>query len=76
MWIKGQPDCATNFGAFIRGPRERTGLYQREVAEMLGITQAYYSQIENGVRDVDLDLAIAICKILKLDILDFVKQHI
>lgn len=76
MRIKNQPDCPAMFGAFIKAAREKQGLYQRNVADELGVTQAYYSQIENGLRDVDLELAISICKILKLDILDFVKKYI
>lgn len=65
---------AVQFGAFVRAGRERTGLFQTEVAEMLGITQSHYSRIEAGERTPDLFLSMRICEALNLDLSDFVKQ--
>lgn len=59
------------FGLFIKRERVRKELYQREVAERLGISQAYYSQLESGVRQVDLSMALNICGLLDIDFNDF-----
>lgn len=68
--------CQIEFGNFIRGGRERLRLYQTQVAEQVGITQQYYSQIETGARNVDFVLALKICNILKLSVNDFFKAYI
>ena len=64
-----------DFGSFIRAKREQKDLDQAEVAAMLGISQAYYSYLELGKRNIDLNLAIDICKSLDLDIRDFITQY-
>lgn len=63
------------FGEFIKEGRERRNLSQTEVAEQVGIRQPYYSQIERGDRNADLTLAMTICKILDLDMSDFIKRY-
>ena len=68
-------ECLADFGKFIREKREQLDLYQSNVASELGITQAYYSQIECGVRNVDLVLAIKICQVLKLNLNDYIKEY-
>lgn len=70
-------ECLADFGQFIRGARERQGIFQSEIAAQLGITQSYYSIIERGSKDrnVDLVLALKICQILKIDLNDFIKQY-
>lgn len=67
--------CQIEFGKFIKDGREKQKLYQSNVAEMLGISQQYYSQIENGARNVDLVLSLKICEVLHLNITDFVKIY-
>ena len=62
------------FGFFVRTAREKTGLYQREVAALVGLSQAYYSQIESGTRQINLPLALSICSVLNLDFNDFLKM--
>lgn len=62
------------FGFFIKTGREKKGLYQREVAALIGLSQAYYSQIESGTRQVSLPLALSICSVLNLDFIDFLKM--
>ena len=64
------------FGRYIKSARERQGLYQRQMADLVGVSQQYYSKIENGVRNVDFAVAIRICKVLRLDISDFIKSYI
>ena len=62
------------FGHFVKTGRERTGLYQREVAALVGLSQGYYSQIESGTRQVSLPLALSICAALELNFNDFVSM--
>ena len=64
-----------DFGNFIRAKREQKDLFQSDVATLVGISQAYYSYIEQGKRDVDLALAIEICKVLGIDISDFITTY-
>jgi transcriptional regulator with XRE-family HTH domain len=37
--------------------RKKLNLSQVEMGKMLGITQAYYSEIENGIKQQDLSLS-------------------
>ena len=67
--------CLRDFGEFIRTQRERKGLTQAEVAQMVGLHQTYYGKIELGKREVDLFKAIAICQILEIDISQFTKKY-
>jgi DNA-binding XRE family transcriptional regulator len=70
-------ECLIGFGRFIKDGRKKRDMLQAEVAQAVGISQPYYSMIENGAddRNVDLVLAIKICNVLRLDISDFVKQY-
>ena len=56
------------FGALMAKSRKAKGMSQTEVAEILDITQAYYSQLENRKRSIDLCLAIRACKALGVDL--------
>lgn len=64
---------AKEFGAFIREAREARGLYQYEIAEQLGMTRAYYTRIESG-RDIYFSTALDICRVLDLDMNEFMKR--
>ena len=64
---------SVEFGAFIRNARESRGLYQAEVAEAAGVSRSYYAYIETGNREIYFTLAINICRVLDLDINDFIK---
>lgn len=64
-----------DFGDWIRSERERKGLSQAEVAAMLGLHQTYYGKIELAKREVDFTTVMAICKVLGLDLSDFIKTH-
>ena len=68
--------CLRDFGEFIRTQRERKGLTQAEVAQMVGLHQTYYGKIEIAKRVVDLVDAIKNCKALELDLSDFMKDYI
>lgn len=61
------------FGRFIREAREMKGLLQADVAEKLGVSRSYYGHIESGNREIYFTLAINICRVLDLDMNDFIK---
>lgn len=63
------------FGKFIREGREKQHLYQSHLAASLDMSQQYYSHIENGSRSVDFVLALKICKLLSLNINDFISTY-
>lgn len=65
---------ATEFGSFVREARERKGLIQAEVAEQLGVSRSYYTMIEAGSRDIYFSLAVNICRVLDLNINEFMKH--
>lgn len=67
-------ECHVRFGKFIKDARTDKGLYQEELADMVGISQSYMSYLENGNRDIDLALAFKLLDALNLDIQDFMKQ--
>lgn len=63
------------FGAFLKEARLKRELYQRDVAQHIGVTQSYYALIESGSRNVDLQVALELCKFLGLDLNDFIKTQ-
>lgn len=65
---------STEFGTYIREARESKGLYQADVAEKIGVSRVYYTYIEAGKRDIYFTLAINICRVLDLDINEFMKR--
>ena len=73
--IENSECLGKDFGSFIRTARERKDMFQSEVAELVGITQPYYSLIERGERVVDFVLALKICKVLQIDIRDFIAKY-
>lgn len=76
MKIINNSECLIGFGEFIKNGREARGLRQSDVAEQLDISQAYYSMIERGERQVDFVLALEITKALGLDVSDFIRKFI
>lgn len=68
-------ECQSDFGRFLKEGRERRGMLQSEVAMLAGITQGFYSQLENGNRNIDFVLALKLCKILRLDLNIFIKHY-
>ena len=60
------------FGVFIRQAREKQELKQLDVAQKVGITQSYYSNIESGKREIGMTLALNICDALGLDFNAFI----
>lgn len=68
-------ECLRDFGKFIKTEREKKDLTQEDVADMVGIHRTYYGKIERAVREVDLYTAMIICKALKIDLSDFIKNQ-
>ncbi len=44
---------------WMKVARESLGMTSREVSEKVGISEPYYSMIENGLRQKKLDIALA-----------------
>ena len=65
---------AKEFGKFIREAREAEDLFQADIAERLGMSRAYYTHIEAGNREIYFTMAINICRVLNLDINEFMKR--
>lgn len=55
----------------IRGAREDAGEAQATLTEQLGRSQSFLSDIERGVRRIDVIELRDLCRILKLDFLTF-----
>lgn len=56
--------------------RKGKGKTQLEVAKELGISEAYYSYIENGSRQKNMDIALAVKLSVALDIpVDRIIEH-
>lgn len=64
---------SAEFGTFIREAREKKGLYQADVADKIGVSRSYYGHIETGNRDIYFSLAVNLCRVLDLNINDFMK---
>jgi transcriptional regulator with XRE-family HTH domain len=62
---------AKHFGEFVRNGRIGKKVSQNDLAEALGINQSYLSRIEQGARNIDLELAVKICSYLGLNLNDF-----
>lgn len=61
-WIK--------FGKKMREARESRGLSQKDIARLLGVSDAFISQVENGKKKMNTDNLIKISKVLDLNILE------
>lgn len=52
----------------LRVIREDRGFTQKQIAEVLGTTQQYYSDYENGKRDIPIRIYIALSKFYNVSI--------
>ncbi|MBS6733797.1 MAG: helix-turn-helix transcriptional regulator [Clostridiales bacterium] len=50
----------------IKDLRQDHNLTQKQIAKMLGIAQNTYSQYENGVNGLPVEILIALCKLYKV----------
>lgn len=51
-----------NYFQNIRNLREDKDLLQKDIAELLGTSQSYYAQYENGKRPLPIEHLIKLCK--------------
>lgn len=65
--------CRKQFGRFVRTARENLDLTQYDLADLMEVSQPLICYVERGERDIDLPLAVKICKILNVDLIDFLK---
>ncbi len=59
-------DLAKKVGNNIKEARKIKGLTQKEVAQILHMTQQQYSRFENGIFELNYQQIIEICKLLNL----------
>lgn len=67
--------CLCDFGELIRRKREILELSQEDVAREVGIHRTYYGKIEAGSRDLPFVTALRICKVLRIDPSNFIKNY-
>jgi transcriptional regulator with XRE-family HTH domain len=67
--------CLRDFGELIQRERKRLDLSQEEVASEVGIHRTYYGKIEAGSRDIPFVTALRICKVLRIDPSDFIRNY-
>ena len=60
-------------GKKLQAARKLKDLTQQDVADNVGISRTYYSQIENGERDPATTIITSIAKTLGVDISDILK---
>ena len=61
---------ASRTGRFICESRKKLGLSQRELADMLNITDKAVSKWERGLSFPDISLLIPICELLNISLYD------
>ena len=54
------------FGPNLRTAREKAGLTQKQLAEIVGMTQKHLSMLEGGFADPRLAVAVALADALKI----------
>lgn len=54
----------------LKNARLRLGLSQKQVAELVGISRCFYTQIEKGTRKPSLDVALKISEMLGVAVND------
>ena len=58
----------------LRGKREKMGITQVQLAELLKVNQTYVSRIETCERRLDILELMNICEALDLSFIDFVRE--
>ena len=61
-------------GSRIKNQRTKQGLTQENMAELLGVSIGYVSQVERGITKISLDLLGAISSILNCDIESLISE--
>lgn len=60
------------FRVLLRSSRENAGLTQKDVAEILGVSQSYVSKYESGERRLDVIELLAVCDAIGVSATRFV----
>ena len=60
-------------GSYIKSRRKNIGLTQKQLAELVGVSQDAISQYENGNREPGFFIFIKLCKVLGMQISDFME---
>ena len=68
------PDDESTFGSFIRHQREMQDLTMRQLADLVGISNPYLSQIERGLREPSEKVVEAIADNLEMSA-EALKRH-
>jgi len=63
----------TRIGKKLQAARKLKDLTQEQVADKVGISRTYYSQIENGERNPAATVIMDISKVLSVDISDILR---
>ncbi len=61
-----------NIGENIRTLRKAKGLSQKQLANLIGVTQPMVAQMERGTKAASLQLGVEIAKVLDCDIRELV----
>ncbi len=61
-----------NIGENIRNLRKAKGLSQKQLANLIGVTQPMVAQMERGTKAASLQLGVEIAKVLDCDIRELV----
>jgi len=64
-WEEVYPDF--NGSVALRGARKREALTQKELAQLVGISQTHISEMEHGKRPIGKDMAKRLAKVLKVN---------
>ena len=59
-------DVAKKIGANVKEARKFKGFTQREVAEIMHMTQQQYSRFENGVFELNYGQILFLCKLFEI----------
>ena len=68
LLLEDKEQIQSKLGTVLRKKREELGLQQTQMAQEIGISQAYYSYLERGERNPDFYLVWMICKVLGLSL--------
>ena len=58
----------------LRGKREKLGITQIQLAELLKVNQTFVSKVEICERRLDIVELLTICEILEIPFVDFIKE--
>ena len=72
-------DCGkidTAFGVMVRNKRERLGITQEKISELVGLSTVQYRSIEKGKTRSNWVTIMKICIILRLDVSHIIEAYI